>query len=61
MAGWQYGGHMTPSGRRTLLLRSVNLDSYWLEILFFLIGEHADIHAHQVTMVHQDTRPHQSH
>jgi len=28
--------------------RSVNLDSYWLEILFFLIGEHADIHAHQV-------------
>lgn len=24
------------------------LDNYWLEILFFLIGEHADQHAHQV-------------
>jgi len=24
------------------------LDTYWLEILFFLIGEHADEHAHQV-------------
>ena len=24
------------------------LDTYWLEILFFLIGEHADQHAHQV-------------
>merc|ERR1712240_64811 len=24
------------------------LDTYWLEILFFLIGEHADLHAHQV-------------
>jgi len=24
------------------------LDQYWLEILFFLIGEHADQHAHQV-------------
>lgn len=24
------------------------LDDYWLEILFFLIGEHADQHAHQV-------------
>ena len=25
------------------------LDTYWLEILFFCIGEHADQHAHQVT------------
>ena len=25
------------------------LDTYWLEILFFLIGEHADQHAQQVT------------
>jgi len=24
------------------------LDTYWLEIIFFLIGEHADQHAHQV-------------
>merc|ERR1711915_824791 len=24
------------------------LDTYWLEILFFLIGEHADYYAHQV-------------
>ena len=28
--------------------RSEFLDTYWLEILFFLIGEHADQHAHQV-------------
>lgn len=28
--------------------RSQCLDTYWLEILFFLIGEHADQHAHQV-------------
>ena len=28
--------------------RSDYLDTYWLEILFFLIGEHADQHAHQV-------------
>ena len=28
--------------------RSDFLDQYWLEILFFLIGEHADQHAHQV-------------
>ena len=24
------------------------LDTYWLEIMFFLIGEHADQHAYQV-------------
>jgi hypothetical protein len=29
--------------------RADHLDNYWLEILFFLIGEHADQHAHQVT------------
>ena len=28
--------------------RAEYLDTYWLEILFFLIGEHADQHAHQV-------------
>jgi len=28
--------------------RAELLDHYWLEILFFLIGEHADQHAHQV-------------
>jgi len=28
--------------------RNEFLDTYWLEILFFLIGEHADLHAHQV-------------
>jgi len=28
--------------------RQEHLDNYWLEILFFLIGEHADQHAHQV-------------
>lgn len=28
--------------------RAEMLDNYWLEILFFLIGEHADQHAHQV-------------
>jgi len=28
--------------------RSQTLDKYWLEILFYLIGEHADIHSHQV-------------
>merc|ERR1719430_2092059 len=28
--------------------RSETLDSHWLEILFFLIGEDADDHAHQV-------------
>jgi len=28
--------------------RAEFLDTYWLEILFFLIGEHADQHAHQV-------------
>jgi len=28
--------------------RAEQLDNYWLEILFFLIGEHADQHAHQV-------------
>ena len=28
--------------------RAEHLDNYWLEILFFLIGEHADQHAHQV-------------
>merc|ERR1719339_362409 len=28
--------------------RAECLDTYWLEILFFLIGEHADQHAHQV-------------
>ena len=26
------------------------LDTYWLEIIFFLIGEHADQHAHQVKL-----------
>ena len=25
------------------------LDTYWLEVLFYLIGEHADIDAHQVS------------
>ena len=29
--------------------RAEHLDNYWLEILFFLIGEHADQHAHQVS------------
>ena len=29
--------------------RAECLDTYWLEILFFLIGEHADQHAHQVS------------
>ena len=28
--------------------RGAFLDTYWLEILFFLIGEHADYYAHQV-------------
>ena len=28
--------------------RSETLDSHWLEILFFLIGEHAECNAHQV-------------
>lgn len=28
--------------------RAEHLDNYWLEILFFLIGEHADQHAFQV-------------
>jgi len=28
--------------------RADHLDNYWLEILFFLIGEHADQYAHQV-------------
>ena len=27
------------------------LDTYWLEIIFFLIGEHADQHAHQVKII----------
>ena len=27
------------------------LDTYWLEIMFFLIGEHADQHAYQVEIV----------
>ena len=27
------------------------LDTYWLEIMFFLIGEHADQHAYQVRSV----------
>ena len=27
------------------------LDTYWLEIMFFLIGEHADQHAYQVKLV----------
>ena len=27
------------------------LDTYWLEIIFFLIGEHADQHAHQVKLL----------
>ena len=31
--------------------RSETLDSHWLEILFFLIGEHADDHAHQVKVL----------
>ena len=31
--------------------RSDYLDTYWLEILFFLIGEHADQHAHQVNNI----------
>ena len=26
------------------------LDTYWLEIMFFLIGEHADQHAYQVEL-----------
>ena len=33
------------------------LDTYWLEILFFLIGEHADEHAHQVRDQRLATRP----
>lgn len=28
--------------------RAECLDTYWQEILFYLIGEHADIHAHQM-------------
>merc|ERR1712212_1089357 len=28
--------------------RAESLDTYWLEVLFFLIGEHADQHAYQV-------------
>ena len=32
--------------------RAECLDTYWLEILFFLIGEHADQHAHQVNFPH---------
>ena len=31
--------------------RAECLDTYWLEILFFLIGEHADQHAHQVRAI----------
>ena len=31
--------------------RAECLDTYWLEILFFLIGEHADQHAHQVSNI----------
>ena len=27
------------------------LDTYWLEIIFFLIGEHADQHAFQVNLL----------
>ena len=35
--------------------RTELLDTYWLEILFFLIGEHADINAHQVLKDLQST------
>ena len=31
--------------------RAECLDTFWLEILFFLIGEHADQHAHQVNWI----------
>ncbi len=34
--------------------RAEHLDTYWLEILFFLIGEHADQHAHQVSHPEMD-------
>ena len=44
----------SPGGRWMINLdkrqRSDHLDQYWLEILFFLIGEHADQHAHQVIL-----------
>ena len=42
----------SPGGRWMINMdkrqRADHLDQYWLEILFFLIGEHADQHAHQV-------------
>ena len=42
-----------PGGRWLINLdrrqRSEHLDNYWLEILFFLIGEHAGEHSHQIT------------
>jgi len=42
----------SPGGRWMISMdkrqRADHLDQYWLEILFFLIGEHADQHAHQV-------------
>ena len=42
-----------PGGRWLINLdrrqRSEHLDNYWLEILFFLIGEHAEEHSHQIT------------
>merc|ERR1711874_550641 len=45
----------SPGGRWMINLdkrqRADHLDQYWLEILFFLIGEHADQHAHQVNGV----------
>jgi len=45
----------SPGGRWMINMdkrqRADHLDQYWLEILFFLIGEHADQHAHQVTAI----------
>ena len=42
-----------PGGRWLVSLdrrqRSDHLDNYWLEILFFLIGEHAEEHSHHIT------------
>ena len=47
----------SPGGRWMINLdkrqRADHLDQYWLEILFFLIGEHADQHAHQVRLAHK--------
>jgi len=48
---WEHERNL-PGGRWMINMdkrqRADHLDQYWLEILFFLIGEHADQHAHQV-------------